>query len=556
MERKTQKNKKVIQGGKKFPELPIPSKDPNVNPILKKKKKKKNKNKANNRFDKIVENAKIRKNVKYYNSIINECAKRRNLHSAIQLFDQLKSQSLSPNLFTYSAILNACVRNGAMKKAQEYFDEMKSNKIQLNEVIYTIMIKGYANSDLAKAVKLVEEMEGFSIVPNRRTFNTILRACVRTGNLNSAKKTFKKMKKLGLKRDPIAQAILCKLYAQELKLDRALSYFNSLLKQYPDQNYEDRSGEKPIDKKKNNQKDDEEEDPTANYKIEPMLYILLASVCAINKRKKDAERILEQLKTRMPDDKMSVENIRDKEQILQYLKSSVGKEEKMEIDGELDTGKVTAFRNDPRVFIVEEGNEGNLAPRLKKELKNIAAKSKLAVEIGSGAGHWMAKKASEDSSYHWVAIEKRFERSFEIWLKRKLAVPSLENNITVICGDVHRVLDALPNNAIDKAFINFPDPPASYDDVEKTSFVNTTLMKKIQKALISKGKFVVLTDDRVLHEEFKTMIEALAGEKLVEELKDAVDHVDADTQSFFDNLWKRKGRNERFAIGFTKVKNE
>jgi tRNA G46 methylase TrmB len=168
----------------------------------------------------------------------------------------------------------------------------------------------------------------------------------------------------------------------------------------------------------------------------------------------------------------------------------------------------------------------------------------------------MAKKASEDSSYHWVAIEKRFERSFEIWLKRKLAVPSLENNITVICGDVHRVLDALPNNAIDKAFINFPDPPASYDDVEKTSFVNTTLMKKIQKALISKGKFVVLTDDRVLHEEFKTMIEALAGEKLVEELKDAVDHVDADTQSFFDNLWKRKGRNERFAIGFTKVKNE
>lgn len=203
------------------------------------------------------------------------------------------------------------------------------------------------------------------------------------------------MKKLGLKRDPIAQAILCKLYAQELKLDRALSYFNSLLKQYPDQNYEDRSGEKPIDKKKNNQKDDEEEDPTANYKIEPMLYILLASVCAINKRKKDAERILEQLKTRMPDDKMSVENIRDKEQILQYLKSSVGKEEKMEIDGELDTGKVTAFRNDPRVFIVEEGNEGNLAPRLKKELKNIAAKSKLAVEVNEYINLWSLRKRTK-----------------------------------------------------------------------------------------------------------------------------------------------------------------
>lgn len=178
------------------------------------------------------------------------------------------------------------------------------------------------------------------------------------------------------------------------------------------------------------------------------------------------------------------------------------------------------------------------------------------IQIGPGSGHWLAKKASEDSSYHWVAIEKRFERSFEIWLKRKLAVPSLEKNITVICGDVHRVLDALPSDSIDKVFINFPDPPASYDDVENTSFVNSTLMKKVQKALVNKGSFVVLTDDQVLHGEFKTMIETLAGEKLVEELANADQHVDADTQSFFDNLWKRKGRNDRFAIGFTKVKHE
>lgn len=187
------------------------------------------------------------------------------------------------------------------------------------------------------------------------------------------------MKKQGLKRDPIAQAILCKLYAQELKLDRALRYFNDLLIQYPDQRYEDRSGDKPNDKKKKKHQDEDDEDPTANYKIEPMLYILLASVCAINKRSKEAKKILEQLKTRMPDDKMSIENIRDKEQILQYLKTAA---EKMEVDGEpAANNKVTAFRDDPRVFIVEEGNEGGLGARLKKELKDIAKKSKLALEV-------------------------------------------------------------------------------------------------------------------------------------------------------------------------------
>lgn len=173
-------------------------------------------------------------------------------------------------------------------------------------------------------------------------------------------------------------------------------------------------------------------------------------------------------------------------------------------------------------------------------------------QIGPGSGHWLAKKAAEDLSHHWIAIEKRFERSFEIWLKRKLAVPSLENNITVICGDVHRVLDALPNNAIDKVFINFPDPPASYDDVEHTSFVNSTLMKKVQKALVNEGTFVVLTDDRVLHCEFKAMIESLVSNNLAQELKTADEHVDTDTQSFFENLWRRKGRNERFVIGFKK----
>lgn len=220
-------------------------------------------------------------------------------------------------------------------------------------------------------------MEQSKIVPNRRTFNTILRACVRTGNLASAKKIFKKMKKQGLKHDPIAQAILCKLYAQELKVERALSYFNRLLKQYPDQAYEDRSADKPKDKSKPK---DEDEDPTANYKIEPMLYILLASVCAINKRKKDAERILEQLKTRMPDDKMSVENIRDKEQILAYLKTVKSGNDKMEIDGDEDDN-MTAFRSDPQVFIIEDDNEAALASRLQKELKKISKKSKLALEV-------------------------------------------------------------------------------------------------------------------------------------------------------------------------------
>ena len=224
-----------------------------------------------------------------------------------------------------------------------------------------------------------------NIIPNRRTYNTILRACVRTGNLTSAKKIFKKMKKQGLKQDPIAQAILCRLYAQELKVDRALRYFKRLLKQYPNQMYEDRSANKPTDKisKKD---EDEDEDPTANYKIEPMLYVLIASVCAINKRKSDAEWILEQLKTRMPDDKMSVENVRDKEQIVQYLKNIDDRGEKMEIDEEkdeeeLEVDKVTAFRNDPRVFIVEEDNEDDLAQRLKNELKTLAKHSKLVIEV-------------------------------------------------------------------------------------------------------------------------------------------------------------------------------
>lgn len=64
---------------------------------------------------------------------------------------------------------------------------------------------------------------------------------------------------------------------------------------------------------------------------------------------------------------------------------------------------------------------------------------------------------------------------------------------------------------------------------------------------------MVLTDDRVQHEAFKTMIAGLAKEKLAEELQNAEEIVGADTQSFFDNLWKRKGRSERFTVGFKRM---
>ena len=123
-----------------------------------------------------------------------------------EAFSQLKQCKLQPTIYTYTNLINACVRCFETEKAAEYLAEMKSNGVEPNEVTYTALIKGYcqdgditvgtrafvvskplcsracqyAPSHLLKAaIALLDELCARKLEPNIRTYNTLLRGCMR-----------------------------------------------------------------------------------------------------------------------------------------------------------------------------------------------------------------------------------------------------------------------------------------------------------------------------------------------------------------------------------------
>jgi pentatricopeptide repeat protein len=116
---------------------------------------------------------------------------------ALKVFDNIKSDGLFPTVYSFTSIINACVRCGELVQAKRYFEDMIVQGIKPNEVrnipnyflifslvTYTALMKGFCQEgDMLEADKLLLDMSKNNILPNLRTFNTILRGCLRCGDI-------------------------------------------------------------------------------------------------------------------------------------------------------------------------------------------------------------------------------------------------------------------------------------------------------------------------------------------------------------------------------------
>ena len=165
------------------------------------------------------------------------------------------------------------------------------------------------------------------------------------------------------------------------------------------------------------------------------------------------------------------------------------------------------------------------------------------VEYCSGNGTWIAKKAMEQPSYNWVAIEKRFDRVRKIWSKIKNQ--GLQNLI-VFCGEGFRLTqEYLPADSVDQVYINFPDPWPKKRHA-KHRIVQPPFTEEMRRILKEDGKITLVTDDATYSEQ---MIEVLQNQEAMESVYPDpyfVDEMEGYGTSFFDSLWRDKGRMIRY----------
>jgi pentatricopeptide repeat protein len=111
-----------------------------------------------------------------WTSLISGYAQQGQGMEALNCFEQMQSQGISPNSITLLCVLNACCHSGLVDEGQMYFTNMsKKYGVLPNAEHYTTMVDLYGRAGhLDKAVDLIRNM---SSLDHRPAWNALLTAC-------------------------------------------------------------------------------------------------------------------------------------------------------------------------------------------------------------------------------------------------------------------------------------------------------------------------------------------------------------------------------------------
>src|SRR3569832_2369420 len=164
------------------------------------------------------------------------------------------------------------------------------------------------------------------------------------------------------------------------------------------------------------------------------------------------------------------------------------------------------------------------------------------IEYCTGNGTWIAEKA-KDKSKNWVAVEWRFERVQKIWSKMK---NQKLDNLFIVCGDAQIFIrDYLKDNSVDGVYVNFPDPWPK-DRHAKNRLFQPPFIEQLARTMKAGTFFTVATDDLLYGELLRDVTFSSGKWDPVFREPYYVTEWDGYGASYFDSLWREKGREIRY----------
>lgn len=165
------------------------------------------------------------------------------------------------------------------------------------------------------------------------------------------------------------------------------------------------------------------------------------------------------------------------------------------------------------------------------------------VEYCSGNGTWIAARAAANPNINWVAVEIKLGRSRKIWSKIKNM--NLKNLIVVNGEGKQATEKYFPKGSVGTIFINFPDPwPKRHH--AKNRIVNPAFLEAMHAILKTNGEVIVVTDDAGFSD---WTIMNFKNSQLFESAFEAPNYITEWPNygdSYFDSLWREKGRTIRY----------
>jgi len=165
--------------------------------------------------------------------LIKGFAQRKEMHRALQVYEDMKEQDVPASLVTFNVLIDACARVGDMVKASELFTEMVTLAVEPDLITYSTVIKGCCvQGDLDRAVQLFGTMQRKGIRPDAVLFNSILDGCAKRQMRTLTESVLGDMEAAGIAPSNITLSILVKLYGRCRDLPKAFDICEEIPKRF------------------------------------------------------------------------------------------------------------------------------------------------------------------------------------------------------------------------------------------------------------------------------------------------------------------------------------
>jgi len=489
------------------------------------------------------------KEVKFFNRLLKDFGNEKQFGFAKETFERISRAGLEPNVYSYTNYLNAATRVGETAVMREIWKSMCDAGVEPNEVAYTVLVKGESqDGNIDRARSVMREMISVGVEPNQRTYATLLRNCVRYGDVDGATKCLETMRERDYSPDATACEYFIKTLCGKLMVQRALAFARDATRD--------------------------------GVEITAQSHVAIATAASLL----------------MPDNDVAVDACRDARAILEMDLANAEKNEANAryVDDEHDEPHDGALSDAPsksvQLFLRLRSQETSreidaveayindvpLSRRL--EIAQIASKGvesssqvkiiaddediepltvddveDVRVEVCSGHGDWITRRAKQNPNVRWIGIEMRRNRVALTWMKSlRLGV---EGNVRLVCGMAHDALSArvTPPASISELYVNYPDPPEWVGSSQV--LVDAAFLRDVHRVLKPGGHLICVTDDpayavrmcRELRKARALFATTAAGGKPFES------GVPEDYgASYFDSMWTLGNQRDRYFMRYVK----
>lgn len=165
-------------------------------------------------------------------SVIHEFGKKRDLVSALVVFEVSKWKSDGPNMYICRSIIDTCGLCGDSLKSRCVFEELLAQNIMPNIYVFNSLMNVNAH-DLSYTLHVYKHMQTSGVSADMTSYNILLKACCLAGRVDFAQDIYEEVQhqtlKGTLKMDVITYSTIIKVFADAKMWEMALKIKDDML---------------------------------------------------------------------------------------------------------------------------------------------------------------------------------------------------------------------------------------------------------------------------------------------------------------------------------------